>query len=291
MFCFPDHFTPRFIVPFSRRSYFQIHPIILFLLMVLEYNLKAVGAGLWCVAYIAMIIMGLTNPSGVFCPYPLSTMAYTVSWEIVFSMAKPLVGRGERRSQTEREKNKTRLLFFWWILLDLVLVSMFLWGGNGLINEDLLTSRMAFGVRFFFWMVIHVGALYTGNAELFWLAKYFSIPLDIYISWTFYECISARAETFPKFDILVVLCKLLADFFYLLPMVNLWGGKLISHRSWTTISEDSESDSFVAMLKGCFVIGFSFLTWVSNVALLWWTFDRSTSVPSWNALHADARMM
>eukprot|EP00475_Leptophrys_vorax_P010030 TRINITY_DN166_c1_g1_i5.p1 TRINITY_DN166_c1_g1~~TRINITY_DN166_c1_g1_i5.p1 ORF type:complete len:216 (-),score=42.91 TRINITY_DN166_c1_g1_i5:432-1079(-) len=209
-------------------------------------------------------------------------MAYTISWEIAFALADPMVGCGECGSQTKEKKEKTRKMFLCWMLFDLPLVSEFMIGGNGLIGEDLLTSRKDFAFQFIMWMVVHAGAVCAGHAELFWVVKYFSIPFDVYISWTFYNCIAARELTFPKTDLLVALCKLLADFFYLLPMVYLWGGKLINQRYRAIFNEDTEAERKVIRRKGCFVVICSIATWLSNIALLWWTFRRSISLPAEN---------
>ncbi|KAL2645267.1 hypothetical protein R1flu_012854 [Riccia fluitans] len=75
-----------------------------------------------------------------------------------------------------------------------------------------------------------------------------------------YEVMAARGGP-GLADLIASVCKFLADFFYLLPMVTLWTDFMPKQRHLATY------------LKGVFVIVFAILTWASNVHLVNWAYS------------------
>lgn len=140
---------------------------------------------------------------------------------------------------------------------------LFLWGGNGIPGEVVSESRLHFLIELVVSFAIHYVCLRWGGVETFWFVKYLSIPYDIYISYTIYEVMALRGPTASIFDVAVAVCKLLADFFYLLPMIALWQDIMPKHRNLATYA------------KGAFVIVFAIGTYASNVTLLHWVLLRS----------------
>ncbi|KAL2645265.1 hypothetical protein R1flu_012852 [Riccia fluitans] len=148
-----------------------------------SFVVKALGTGFWCLCYLVMIIQGLfTSGKAVFSPWPHKAMAYCIVWEAAFSWARPKTGAGEVKKTTKAQAEMTRILFFAWMVLDVPLMSLFLWGGNGGLNEDIASSRMQFLIELVVSIFLHRAVLKFGGAEGFWLLKYISIPYDIYIA-------------------------------------------------------------------------------------------------------------
>eukprot|EP00475_Leptophrys_vorax_P004742 TRINITY_DN12815_c0_g1_i1.p1 TRINITY_DN12815_c0_g1~~TRINITY_DN12815_c0_g1_i1.p1 ORF type:complete len:233 (-),score=42.75 TRINITY_DN12815_c0_g1_i1:43-741(-) len=228
-----------------------------------EFVLKALGAACWVMSYGTMVLQGLiSDPTKIYCPWPYKALSYCIVWEAAFAVFENKLQKGDRMGPSARkQKNKTRILFFAWMALDVPLLLLYLFGGNGTPDED-ATSKLSFLQWIVVSFIVQFGACWFGGPLTFWFVKYFAIPYDIYISYLLYDAMSSRTIN-PYWDVAVATFKFVGDLLYCHPLIVPWSPPF------------DKCVDVISTVKCAFVHGFTYGSWMSGLALVLWTLHRA----------------